>query len=319
MDHLEALRQRQEIIIARVRSVALRYTNGVYLWGPPGTGKTHTVKETLTAELGKEGDGWVYTRAKMTDQGFFELLEENPSKVITLDDVVEVKAKGDLERYLLAACGNEDSAGSPRRVPYRRSGGSRVVEFSGGIVIISNLTTVNEALKSRLPYLAHDPTPEQLAALVREIARAGCPHYGLTARECAEVAEFVIEDCAKEGTRLDLRWLVDKGYPDRAMHKDGKTKVHWKTLLHASIVEAAVVVERQPETLAERTAKHRSEAREILRLFPTSLQDQYKMWEALGGDYRTRRTFDRLKQWCKANPSPPRHLGNGSQNGNGHA
>ena len=46
-DHYEALQRQLSVIRDRVRGVFYGETNGLYLFGRPGTAKTHTVRVTL--------------------------------------------------------------------------------------------------------------------------------------------------------------------------------------------------------------------------------------------------------------------------------
>ena len=48
---LADLKGRQAIVRDYVRAVARQYANGLYLFGRPGTAKTHTVKAVLDREI----------------------------------------------------------------------------------------------------------------------------------------------------------------------------------------------------------------------------------------------------------------------------
>ena len=73
------------------------------------------------------------------------------------------------------------------------------VPFSGAIVAISNVPMrcdpLARALGSRIVFLEHEPTDDEVAAFIRHLAAKG--FMDLNADECAEVAEFIIsENCS---------------------------------------------------------------------------------------------------------------------------
>ena len=82
-DHLERFQRRQTIIRDRVRGVAGGHYPGAYIFGPAGTGKTHTVRTALRTI----GAPHVYHSGHVTPMGLFELLAEHPSSTLVLDDV----------------------------------------------------------------------------------------------------------------------------------------------------------------------------------------------------------------------------------------
>ena len=70
-EYLAEVRKRQGIFRDYVRAVAKGYANGLYLHGPPGTAKTHTVREVLEEEI---REIYVYQRGHLTPMGLFELI-----------------------------------------------------------------------------------------------------------------------------------------------------------------------------------------------------------------------------------------------------
>jgi len=50
---LRELKRRQAIVRDYVRGVARQYATGLYLFGRPGTAKTHTVRNVLEREIGE--------------------------------------------------------------------------------------------------------------------------------------------------------------------------------------------------------------------------------------------------------------------------
>jgi len=254
-DPLVDLNSRLTVIRDRVRGVALGHHTGFYLFGRPGTSKTYTVKTTLD-ELGVK---YVYVDGHLTAMGLFELLEEQPDRIIVLDDVSQLFTDKKALQILLAALGNQPDDRHTRIIKYRRQGKDRTIRFSGGIIAISNLELHSqpllEAVKSRVHYLKYSPTDEQLAALMMEVARHGWPITSpkLTPGECLEVAVFLIGECQRLGVRLDMRLLVDKAFPDYLQHREGDTEAHWKDLVLTTLEEQLIDL---THTKAEAPSRH---------------------------------------------------------------
>src|SRR6516225_6856899 len=81
-DLLKELNSRQAIVRDFVRGVAKHYKTGFYLFGKPGTAKTHTVK----AVMEEVGEVYTYQRGHLTPLGLFELIADHTDEVIVLDD-----------------------------------------------------------------------------------------------------------------------------------------------------------------------------------------------------------------------------------------
>ncbi len=86
MDHYEELQRQLSVIRDRVRGVFYQQTNGLYLFGRPGTSKTHTVRVTLET-LAAPYD---YHRGHITPIGLFDLIATNRDRTIVLDDVASI-------------------------------------------------------------------------------------------------------------------------------------------------------------------------------------------------------------------------------------
>jgi hypothetical protein len=250
----EALRRRSAVLADLVRGVARGYYPGLYLFGRPGTGKTYTVLRTLRAS----NRPVCYHKGHITPMGLFELLADCPAGVAVLDDVAELFASPVARQILLAALGRpcEGGSGRPeanaRLITYKRQGAEQKVVFTGGVVAISNLELHDAgllgAIRSRADPLNYDPTDEELAALMLDLAAngytlgrvaavEGAGRAALTPDECREVALFLIETSRREGRRLDLRVFLDKALPKRLQYENGDAGTHWKDLLRAGLEE----------------------------------------------------------------------------------
>src|SRR6185436_16593653 len=84
---IRELNLRQGLVRDYVRGVAHQYDTGAYLFGRPGTAKTHTVRAVLEQEI---REPYTYQRGHLTPIGLFELIAEHPEDVIVLDDLATV-------------------------------------------------------------------------------------------------------------------------------------------------------------------------------------------------------------------------------------
>lgn len=295
-DALAALNSRLSVVRDRVRGVALGLHTGLYLYGRAGTGKTHAVRRTLDAL----GVPYHYHDGHLTPMGFFDLLGEQHDRVLVLDDVSSLFGQKVALQLLLAALGNQPDDARCRVVKYRRQGRDETVRFTGGIIAVSNLelhpAPLLQALKSRVHYLKYDPSDEQVAALLLDIAGRGwpTPRPLLSPRECRTVAEFLIAESRRLNVRLDIRLLVDKALPDFLQHRSGKTEADWRDLV-ASTLEEQVVELRHIHAAAATTRAGRKKdeqeiVRDILAEF-TTRRDQFAAWRERVG--KSQRAFER--------------------------
>jgi hypothetical protein len=279
---LDDLNSRLTIIRDRVRGVARGHHTGFYLFGRPGTSKTFTVKTTLN-ELDVN---YVYFDGDLTPMGLFELLEEQHDRTIVLDDVSSLFLDKSALQILLSALGNQPDEHDTRLIKYRRQAKEATIRFTGGIIAISNLELhaqpLLEALKSRVHYLRYNPTDEQMAALMLEVAAKGwsAQDLELSAEECLEIADFLIAECQRRSVRLDMRLLVDKAFPDFLQHREGDCEAHWKDLVLTTLEEQMVELTHTKAEASSRQAKKEQE-HEILRQILSehdSREEQISTW-----------------------------------------
>ena len=81
-DPLQDFLMEQKIIKDRVRGIIHRQSNGMYLYGRPGTSKSHTIHTTLDTNA----VGYTSSSGHLTPIGLFDLLDENQDRIIVLDD-----------------------------------------------------------------------------------------------------------------------------------------------------------------------------------------------------------------------------------------
>lgn len=265
-DPLAKLYDRQQIIRDRVRGVAQGHQNGFYLYGRPGTCKTHTVITTL-----KENKlSYEYFKGSLPPIGLFDLLSEWHDRVIVLDDVSSLYESKNGINFLLAALGTQPDDRTTRIIKYKRNNRDETIRFTGGIIAISNLelhgNELLDALKSRVNCLQHAPTDEEMEALMHSVAAKGwdSPKGKMTAKECQDVATFLIEESHRSSVRLDMRHLVDKAFSDFIQHRNGDSESHWKDLIRSTLQEQVVELKHTPTAPIGRRVQKVSE-HEIIR------------------------------------------------------
>lgn len=231
--HYLTFQRRCNFLRDRTQSVAGAYQTGVYICGRPGSGKTFTVLKTLKEIKDAK---YIFRNSRMTPMGLYEELAEHPEHVFVLDDIPSLLDHRQALQILMAALGGKPGEARPVTYSTKRKNDRRSLKFSGGIICISNVPLrhdpLAEAIVSRVVLHEHDPSDEELAAVMRHTAMQGT--NVLTPGECLEVVECVISQCRTHDFRLDLRYL-DKGLQDYRQFKEGKTLCSWEDLIQASM------------------------------------------------------------------------------------
>jgi alkylated DNA repair dioxygenase AlkB len=295
---LADLNRRQAVLRDRVRGVAKKYSTGLYLFGRPGTAKTHTVCGVLDKEI---PEPYVYQRGHLTPVGLFELLAQHPDSVVVLDDLAAIFRSDVALQILLSALASPSGKGHGRVVKYKRMGEEHQCWFTGGIVCISNLELHDRellgAFKSRVHVLHYDPPDAELGALMLDIASRGWAPPGavqaMTPGEGRSVTAHLIEELLRQGCRFDLRLLLDKAFPDYVQCQDGETESGWQHLVSATVREHLYEVQGgdlDPGPRQKRLEEDRAVVQEILRRHATR-EERIRAWEASTG--RSERAFYR--------------------------
>jgi hypothetical protein len=282
---LAELDRRKGIVRDYVRGVARGYATGLYLFGRPGTAKTHTVRAVLEQEI---REIFTYQRGHITPMGLFELIAEHSDEVIVLDDLGAVLKSDVALQILLSALEHPTSHDRSRVVKYRRQGREERAVFRGGIVCISNRELHDDellgAFKSRVHTLNYDPTDAQLGALMLDIADGGWPSGSakpeIDPEATRTVAHYLIGEMLRLSCPFDLRLLFNKAFPDYQQWKDGEAESDWRDLITASIEEHLVSIrhaEESPVSREERKSEEQSILHEIMRIHP-SREERVRAW-----------------------------------------
>ncbi|MBA4189486.1 MAG: hypothetical protein C0467_15975 [Planctomycetaceae bacterium] len=240
---LASLEQKLQLVRDRIRGVAEGYQTGFYLYGEGGTSKSYTVEETLK-QLEKP---YKLTNTRVTGKGLFDVLNEFPDAIHVIEDAETLfKDKNSFGVLRSALWGQVGENGQQERpVHWQTANGREEFVFTGGLILISNCPLDNvpetRAIKTRIDYLQYEPTNEEVAALMRKIARKGHRHGSqwLTPEECLEVANEIAEQVGRMKRNLDLRLLI-KTFQDRLQYQNGAAETHWVDLLVSRMKERVI-------------------------------------------------------------------------------
>ncbi len=292
---LYQLEKQKGVIRDRVRDVASHRHTSTYIFGPAGTGKSYLVRQTLD-EIG--ADYYLHS-GHLTPMGFFDMLRQHPDGVLFLDDVGSLFRDKIGQQLLLAALGNSYGDDWTRIIRYQRRGKNEEVNFSGGLIALSNLRLHDNdeamlAIKSRTKPLQWDPSETQLAAVMRDAIKSGWSRDSieLTAEECLVVVDFLVDTCRHYSSRLDLRLLFDGALPDFAASKAGEHEVDWRDHAIMAIREQVnhMRFTTTPKTRAELVELERKIA-ERIRATCNNRREQVEAWVRETG--KSERAFDR--------------------------
>ncbi len=280
IDHYGELVKKLKVVKDRVRGVVWGESNGLYLYGRPGTSKTHTVCTTL----GTLAVNYTYSNGHLTPVGVFDLLEENRDRIIVLDDVSSIFNQPIALQLLLAALGNPHDGSKVRWVRYKSFKGLRSVPFSGGVICVSNMSLdghqkeVLAALKDRVNIINYEPTDEEIIALVLKLADEGID--GVPPDKARMVATYLIGECKLHEVKLSVRLYLDKAIKDFKLFESGKCETHWRDLVASNLQQQLVELQHPTKDLSreEQVEAERRIALDIYLSFGTRAErrEQWK-------------------------------------------
>lgn len=199
-----------EMLAELTECVARKFSNGIFITGPGGTGKTYTVMKTVQNLGMVEGTHYIVIKGYSTAAAMYNMMFDHKDKLIILDDCDSILGddtglnilKAVLDTYAVRSVSwntNSPLIKAPR------------FDFTGQIVFISNKDPMKanrhlEALRTRVLTVHIAGTSEQMRdrciELMPEIA-AGC-----TAAEIEDMCNFIRENYRKVHN-LSLRWAVN--------------------------------------------------------------------------------------------------------------
>lgn len=260
---LAQIEDRRAILENAVQSVVKGFTTALFVWGPPGLGKSHLLTVMLD---GIAGNGWRHHTAHSTPKALFMSLAQEPSAIHLYEDC-ERLLKTDLSASILrAACGSPNER--DRWVTYETANEVLKVKVTGGIIIATNqnLSRMNGPLQgvaSRFRPIRWDMTLEERIATIMKLSERPYRKAGvdLTVKETKKVAQRLVEMVAdsRSSLDLDLRLFMEHALPAFAQAKQNPgTK--WEDLLQAKLLGVATTVN---DTQVERSRHLRQLAEKI--------------------------------------------------------
>src|SRR5262249_29865176 len=124
------------------------------------------------------------------------------------------------------------------------------------------------ALATRIEVHRMEATDDELAALMRAVARKGYRldgKVGIGPEECLQVTEFLLKECRATGCPPDLR-LQQKAFHSFVQHAADRAVPHGEALVAASVGEATCHFRHEPDTASPeaRKAQRRNVVREVI-------------------------------------------------------
>ncbi len=211
-----------------------------------------------------------------------------------------------LLQFLLAALGSPNDRSQIRKIRHKTAAGERVIPYTGGIIVISNLSLsghhheILQALRDRIFVTGFEPIDEQVCALIRHLAGMGIKD--VVPQDARIVAEFVIGECQARGVRPSVRLFVDKALADFRLHRAGKTECDWRDLVINSIEQQMLELEHPTRALgrADQVEAERQIARQIAVEFKTQ-DERLAAWKKRTGKSQAalyRRLADLKRKGC---------------------
>lgn len=250
-----------------VTAVSRGYKTGYYLYGTGGMGKSYAVLRHL------EGLDVPYQlfNSRMTAKGLFLALQRAPDAIHVLEDMERLTKDPDAQGVLRSALWAQP--GHERVVTWTTAtDGAQRFAFRGGLILISNRPLADlpelRALATRIEVYRLEVTDDELAALMRDLARKGYrlhDNVGIGPEECLQVTEFLLKECRATGCPLDLR-LQQKAFRTYLQYAADCSVAHWEDLVAASVREATCHFRHEPNTASPevRKARRRNVIRDLI-------------------------------------------------------
>lgn len=279
---LAKVEERRNVLEQSVNSICQGFTPAMFLYGPPGLGKSHLIRSMLDAVL---GNSWVLHTAYATPKALVLALAEQPTAIHVFEDC-EKMLKTDLTASILrAACGAPQDR--DRWITYETANEKLRFKITGGVIIMTNenLSRKNgpmQGVASRFRPITWSMTPDEVLAVILNIAERGFTIGGvkISPKEAKGVALNLLEMLSSEDLpiALDIRLYTEHALPAYAFAKATNNK-DWQALLAAKLTGSVKGVgERQDE----RTDRLKKIALQIER---TNLKggEKLKRWRELTG------------------------------------
>lgn len=280
-----ALEERQALLAHHVRMVARKLTNGLFVVGPGGLGKSKVISQTLT----EEGVVPVVLNSHVTPLGLYTTMYRNrKDAVLWLDDADAVYVNLPILGLLRSALWGQGA----RVVTYTSSQLQDVpssFEFTSRIICTANVVPKrNEpfrAVLSRVDVFELTATNDDVVELMRSMADKG---FGkLSSAVCHEVVKYIAE--AGGSRQLSVR-LYESSL--RKVEYATETGTDWKDLVRTQLDQLG-----QPDGVLRPvdSKAHDLKCMSVaVEQHPSSVKLQLEVWQTMTA--KSRATFFRTKK-----------------------
>lgn len=282
---LTSLEEKQSLLAHMVRLVARKVSNGLFVAGQGGLGKSHTISQTLA----QDGICPVMLNSHVTPLGLFTaFFHHRKDAILWLDDCDSIYGNMAILGLLRIALWGQGE----RIVTYTSTqldGIPSSFAFESRIVFCANnIPKRNEAFRavlSRVDVFELTASNEEVIALMRAMAAKG---YGsLTAETCLEVVEFIEK---AGGTRQLSMRLYEPSI--RKVAYAQKHGIAWRELVRSQLDQIGCS-ENVPQPLDCKGHDNRVMAHAIAT-HPNSARLQEEFWTR--GTGKSRASFFRVKK-----------------------
>lgn len=247
---LERINQRRRILETAVDSICKGFTPALFLWGPPGLGKSHTLATLLDALAPA---GWVHHTAFATPKALVLSLFENQTAIHVFEDCEKMLKTEQSSSILRSACGAPDNR--DRLVSWETANDKLRFKFRGAVCIVTNqnlskLSGPMQGVASRFRPIQWNLTLEERIAVIMDLGSRSATKGGvpLTSKECTKVAKRLIEMVNESSVQfdLDIRLFTEHALPAFAQAK-GNPGSNWEDLMLAKLMGSAQTVEENQQ------------------------------------------------------------------------
>lgn len=220
---LAAIDKRRGILENAVNGVVKSFSPALFVWGPPGLGKSHVLTTLLDGIAGKT---WQHHTAYSTPKALMLALAERPEGIHLFEDC-ERMMKTDLSASILrAACGAPNER--ERWITWETANEKFRINFKGGVIIATNqnLARANgpmQGVASRFRPIRWDMNLNERICVILDIAEYSHTKGGvsITSKEARKVALRLVEMVGEERAEfdLDIRLFTEHALPAYAQAK----------------------------------------------------------------------------------------------------
>jgi hypothetical protein len=268
--HLDSFETKLQLIRDVASSVASGRSQGCYVFGPGGCGKSYTILK----ELDRLQIPFKLFNSRITGRGLFNTLRQFPDEIHVLEDMEQMfresGARGVLRSALWSQSERTGNGACERLVTWTTYKQEHSFVFTGGIIMTGNRPFPPlpelEAIKTRIAYIQLTVSDLELVSLMRKISLNGFrdgPDV-MDSSECMEVCEFAITQCRGLNRSMDLR-LLTNGFREYLQYRECQSGCHWHDLVSSRIKERPIILKeaRTHQYRADQKAQELAIAKEI--------------------------------------------------------